>query len=214
MNNAGREGSGHFLQSSIEQALNTIDLNCKAPLQLTHHFAKKMQERRKGGVLFMSSIVAFQGVPYIANYAATKAYDLVLAESLSAELRQWNIDVGVIAPGFTETELSPDFNFDGLPMKPMSASQVAREGIESLGRSRLTVPGAINKFLYSSGKYLQTRRMSTYGFSQVFRRVLRIKLNPKDTQTARLGAPREDTVGSEKDANAFLRKTNQKGETT
>ncbi len=40
-----------------------------------------------------------------------------------------------------------------------------------------TVPGAINKFLYSGGKYLQTRRMSTYGFSQAFRRLLRIKLN-------------------------------------
>ncbi len=180
VNNAGREDSGHFLESSVDEALNTIDLNCKAPLQLTHHFAKKMKERRKGGILFMSSIVAFQGVPYIANYAATKAYDLVLAESLAAELRQWNIDVGVIAPGFTETELSPDFNFEGLPMKPMPASQVARDAIRSLGRSRLRVPGAMNKFLYASGKYLQTRRMGTYGFGQVFGRVLRSKLNPKD----------------------------------
>ena len=77
----------------------------------------------------MASIVAFQGVPYIANYAATKAYDLVLAESLAAELN-----------------------------------------------SRLTVPGMMNKFLVTSGKYLQTRRMATYGFGQVFGRILRNKL--------------------------------------
>ena len=182
VNNAGREDSGRFLDTPVEELLASIDVNSKAPLQLSHHFAQRMRSRGRGGILFMSSIVAFQGVPYIANYAATKAYDLVLAESLSAELRQWNIDVSVIAPGFTETELSPDFNFDGLPMKPMSAAQVAREGIESLGRSRLTVPGVINKFLYASGKFLQTRRMSTYGFGRVFGRVLRLKLNPKDTQ--------------------------------
>ena len=177
VNNAGREDSGHFLEIPVDEALTTIDLNIKAPLQLSHHFSRRMRARGRGGILFMSSIVAFQGVPYIANYAATKAYDLVLAESLAAELGQWNIDVGVVAPGFAETELSSGFNFDGLPMKLMPAAKIAREGIEGLGRSRLTVPGVINKLLYGSGKYLQTRRMSTYGFGRVFGRVLRLKLN-------------------------------------
>jgi NAD(P)-dependent dehydrogenase (short-subunit alcohol dehydrogenase family) len=51
VNNAGREDSGHFLGTSIDQALTTIDLNRKAPLQLAHHFAKRMRERGKGGTL-------------------------------------------------------------------------------------------------------------------------------------------------------------------
>lgn len=74
VNNAGREDSGPFLQIPIDDALKTIDLNIKVPLQLTRHFAANMQVRKKGGILIMSSIVAFQGVPNIANYAASKAY--------------------------------------------------------------------------------------------------------------------------------------------
>jgi len=173
VNNAGREDSGHFFQTSIEEALTTIDLNCRAPLQLTHHFARLMAERKKGGIIFMSSIVAFQGVSHIANYAASKAYDLIFAESLAAELKPYNIDVTVVAPGFTQTMLSPDINFDGVPMKPISPDLVANKGIHSLGRKRLTIPGVINKFLYLSGKYLQPRRINTFAFGLVFKRVLR-----------------------------------------
>jgi len=176
VNNAGREDSGHFLQTSIEEALSTIDLNCRVPLQLTHHFAQLMAERKKGGIIFMSSVVGFQGVPHIANYAASKAYDLILAEGVAAELKPYNVDVTAVAPGFTKTELSPAFNFEGLPMKPMSPELVAEKGISSLGRKRLTIPGGINKFLYLSGKYLQPRRINTFAFGMVFKRVLRNKL--------------------------------------
>ena len=161
VNNAGREDSGHFLRTSIEEALSTVDLNCRVPLQLTHHFAQKMAKREKGGIIFMSSVVSFQGVPHIANYAASKAYDLIFAEGVAAELKPYNVDVTAVAPGFAKTELSPAFNFDGLPIKPMAPELVARKGISSLGRKRLTIPGAINKFLYLSGKYLQPRRMNT-----------------------------------------------------
>ncbi len=173
VNNAGREDSGHFLRISIEEALSTVDLNCRVPLQLTHHFAQIMAKREKGGIIFMSSIVAFQGVPHIANYAASKAYDLVFAEGVAAELKPYNVDVIAVAPGFTKTELSLELNFDGLPMKPMAPELVARKAISSLGRKRITIPGAINKFLYLSGKYLQPRRINTFAFGMVFKRVLR-----------------------------------------
>jgi short-subunit dehydrogenase len=176
VNNAGREDSGHFLKTPVEIALNTIDLNVKAPLQLTHHFARLMRERNKGGLIFMSSIVAFQGVPYIANYAATKAYDLAFAEGVAAELKQSNIDVTAVTPGFTRSELSPDFNFDGLPFKPMAPEIVVSQAIQSLGRSRISVPGIINKFLFASGKYIQPRWLNTKLFGNVFSRVLRFKL--------------------------------------
>ena len=84
VNNAGREDSGRFLNMPLENVVTTLDLNVRAPLQLTHHFAQKMADRDRGGIIFMSSIVAFQGVPFVANYAATKAYDLIFAESLAA----------------------------------------------------------------------------------------------------------------------------------
>ncbi|MEE8264238.1 MAG: SDR family NAD(P)-dependent oxidoreductase [Gammaproteobacteria bacterium] len=176
VNNAGREDSGHFLSTPLETALNTLDLNARAPLKLTHHFAQKMADRKRGGIIFMSSIVSFQGVPFIANYAATKAYDLIFAESLAAELKQHNIDVIAAAPGFTETGLSPDFEFTGLPIKPIPPALVASLAIKGLGKKRLTVPGAVNKFLYISGKYLLPRSINTLSFGMVFRAVLRKKL--------------------------------------
>jgi short-subunit dehydrogenase len=74
-----------------------------------------MQARGKGGILIMSSIVAFQGVPNIANYAASKAWDLVFAEGIAAELKASGIDVLSVNPGFTKSELSPDISFGGLP---------------------------------------------------------------------------------------------------
>ena len=58
VNNAGIEDSGHFLDTPLDKALDVLDTNCKAPLVLTHHFAKKMVERKRGGILFMSSLVA------------------------------------------------------------------------------------------------------------------------------------------------------------
>lgn len=176
INNAGVEDSGHFLTTSIEKAVNTLSLNCKAPLVLTHHFAKKMVERKRGGIIFMSSLVAFQGTPYIANYAATKAYDLILSESLAAEFQADNIDVLSVNSGFAETELSEDFNFKGLPIDPISAKHVATVGLKALGKKRVVVPGAINKFLYFTGKYLQPRKLNTFAFGKVFSHVLRKKL--------------------------------------
>ena len=181
VNNAGREDSGHFLDIPLERALATLRLNCEAPLQLTHHFGQKMRARGRGGILFMSSVVAVQGVALIANYAATKAYDLILAESVAAELGPHGVDVAVVAPGFTASELSPNASFDGLPMKPMPATSVARAGIETLRRSRLAVPGLINKFLYASGKYVQPRALNTWAFGRVFERVLRSKSKAEAT---------------------------------
>ena len=172
VNNAGREDSGPFLDTPIDIALNTIDLNIKVPLQLTQYFASKMLARNRGGILFMSSIVAFQGVPNIANYAATKAYDLIFAEGVAAELKQSNIDVISVNPGFTDSELSPQISFDGLPLKPMTARSVVKTALDDLGSSRLSVPGLINKILYYTGKFLQPRRLNTAAFGYVFRLVL------------------------------------------
>jgi short-subunit dehydrogenase len=176
VNNAGREDSGPFLEIPIEDALQTIDLNIKAPVQLTQHFATKMQAQGNGGIIFMSSIVAFQGVLNIANYAATKAYDLIFAEGIAAELKSSNIDVVSVNPGFTESALSPQISFDGLPMKPMAAGSVVKKALDDLGNTRVSVPGIVNKFLYYTGKFLQPRRMNTVAFGFVFQKVLRDKL--------------------------------------
>lgn len=173
VNNAGREDSNHFLKIPTEKHLQTIDLNIKAPLLLTHHFGEKMTERKKGGIITMSSIVAFQGVPYIANYAGTKAYDLIFSEGIAAEFKKYNIDVLAVTPGFTKTNLASVYDFSGTPMQPLNPSYVAKKAIKSLGRKKLIIPGFINGFLYWSGKFLFSRSMNTASFGMVFRKVLR-----------------------------------------
>jgi short-subunit dehydrogenase len=109
----------------------------------------------------------------------------VFAEGIAAELEASNIDVLSVNPGFTKSELSPDINFDGLPVKPMSADAVVKTALYDLGKSRVSVPGRVNKFLYYSSKYLQSRRVSTLAFGYVFRRALRNKLKGPDV----IGSP-------------------------
>ena len=173
VNNAGKEDSDHFLKTQINTHLETIDLNVKAPLILTHHFGEKMTKRKRGAIITMSSIVAFQGVPYISNYAATKAYNLILSEGIAAEFKKYNVDVLVVTPGFTKTNLANAYDFSGTPFKPLEPSFVANKAIKSMGRKQLVIPGFINAFLYWSGKFLFSRKINTASFGMVFKKVLR-----------------------------------------
>ena len=181
INNAGKEESGNFTDNSIDEMLSSISLNCSAPLVLSHHFSGLMGDNGGGSILFISSIVAFQGVPLIANYAATKSYLLVLAEGLASELKQKDIHISVTAPGFTRSNLSPQIKFSGTPFKPLDAEFVAQYTLDRLGRQLLIVPGFINKFLFYTGKYIQPRRLNSFAFGQVFKMVLKDKMNAQKT---------------------------------
>lgn len=176
VNNVGREDGGHFLDSDINGVIQTLDLNCRVPLELTHAFARKMATRQRGGIIFLSSVVAFQGVPYIASYAASKAYDLIFAEGLASELKQHNVDVLALCPGFAKTDLAPGSNFKSSPIQPMDVEPIVKTAIHSLGKKRVAIPGIVNKVLYFLGKFFQSRKMNTFSFGQVFRFVLRDKL--------------------------------------
>ena len=176
INNAGKEDSGEFLEGNVKEMLSSIELNCSAPLMLTHHFANRMVADGGGDILFLSSIVAFQGVPLIANYAATKSYSLIFAEGIAAELKPKGVNVSIAAPGFTESNLSPHINFKGTPIMPLSAKFVAQYTLSKLGKKLLIIPGFINKYLYYAGKYIQPRRMNSFAFGRVFKMVLKDKL--------------------------------------
>jgi uncharacterized protein len=86
--NAGYSVIGPFLERPLAEHLKEIDTNCRAPLALAHSYGQGMAERGRGGIILMSSLSANQGSPLIANYGATKAYNLLPAEGLWYELRQ------------------------------------------------------------------------------------------------------------------------------
>jgi len=173
INNAGKEDSGSFLTLDNVEMQKSIALNCAAPVSLTQHFSCRMVSAGGGNILFLASIVGFQGVPLIANYAATKSFILNFAEGIAAELEPLGVKVSIAAPGFTNTNLVSAYDLSNLPFKPLEAEFVAKYTLRNQGKKRLIIPGFINKFLYFSGKYLQSRRINTFAFGRVFKLVVK-----------------------------------------
>lgn len=150
VNNAGFGLKGQFLVLDIEEQRRMIAVNCRAPLELTHAFVPAMVARRRGGVIVVASSAAFQGLPGTAAYSATKAFELLFAEGIREELRPFDIDVLALCPGPTDTEgpRRTGVDPDKVPIKMMTAHDVAKSGIESLGARAIAIPGFMNRLVY------------------------------------------------------------------
>ena len=145
---AGFGTSGAFVDIAQSSELNMLDLNCRASLALAHAFAQRFVVRKRGGLVLFSSLVAFQGVPFSANYAASKAYMQTLAEGLSVELKHHGVDVLSVAPGPVHTGFAARSGMTmGAAAKP---SDVAREAMAALGRKTTVRPGLQAKVLMFS----------------------------------------------------------------
>lgn len=94
---------GPFLEAELDDLQRAVDVNCQAATALTHHFGRNMADRGRGGLVLLASGTALQGSPGYANYAATKAFNLVLGESLWYELQPKGVDVLSFVPGPTNT---------------------------------------------------------------------------------------------------------------
>ena len=106
INNAGFGSMGEFSKLDLARELNMIDLNIKSLVELTHRFLQPMIERKQGAIINVASTAAFQPVPYMATYAATKAFVLSFSEALWEENRPHGIKVMALCPGVTETNFS------------------------------------------------------------------------------------------------------------
>jgi hypothetical protein len=142
---AGFGGSGPLIDADLRTELAMLDLNCRAVLRLAHPFGRRFRAQGRGGIVLLSSIVAFQGVPRAANYAATKAYVQSLAEGLAVELAPFGVDVVASAPGPTASGFAA--RADMKLGNAMSPAVVARESMASLGRRTVVRPGWFTKFL-------------------------------------------------------------------
>ncbi len=145
---AGYGTSGLFIDNPIHSELNMLKVNCEALLSLTHYYAQQFAKQNRGGMILMSSMVAFQGTPYSANYAATKAYVQTLAEALSVELKPYNVDVLAAAPGPVESGFSQRANMK-MAMS-MTPEQVGVPILKALGRKTTVLPGVLTKLLIYS----------------------------------------------------------------
>lgn len=122
-----------------------LRVNCEALLVLTHHFANRFAKQHRGGIVLLSSIVAFQGAPYAAHYAATKAYVQTLAEGISSELKEQGVDVLAAAPGPVRSGFESRAS-----MKMVNALDPHHVGLpilKALGRQTTVFPGSLSKVL-------------------------------------------------------------------
>lgn len=149
VNNAGAGFPGAFVKQPIERRSHVVKLNVLAPMELTHVFVERMMKQKRGGVLFVSSIAAHMGAPYLANYAATKSYLLSFGTALQKELSQHNVNVTTLLPGPTRTEMMEMEGVDHTKMPDMfmEASDVAQAGIAQLGRRSFVTAGRMNKIM-------------------------------------------------------------------
>ena len=142
---AGFGTSGLLTNSDIEQEVNMLDLNCRGLLILTHHFGQIYSAQKSGGIILMSSMVAFQGTPYGGNYAATKAYVQTLVEGLAVEMKPFGVDILAAAPGPVNSGFSSRANMEmGAAMSP---DQIAAPILRAMGRKSVVLPGFLTKML-------------------------------------------------------------------
>lgn len=140
INNAGFGSMNDFAKLDLERELEMIELNIIAVVDLTHRFLGPMRERKRGTIINVASTAAFQPVPYMATYAATKAFVLSFSEALWDENRLHGIHVMALCPGVTETNF---FHVAGIDRPPMRTVQTAEEVVETalagLNRHKSTV---------------------------------------------------------------------------
>ncbi len=151
ISNAGAGEFGPFLELDLEKLDRNLQLNVHAHLQLSHHFGQRLAARGKGGIILVSSTGALQGVPYLANYSAAKAYLVALGEALNYELKATGVDLTVLLPGPTDTPMLYSIDaFDParMPMKPMTPTDTVQEGLSGLLRHRpVQIAGRMNRFI-------------------------------------------------------------------
>jgi short-subunit dehydrogenase len=148
VSNAGTGMKGPHHQAPPERLAAMLDLNCRVPLLLVRAFAPRLIERGRGGLLITGSIEAYQGFPYSAAYAATKAFVHSFGEALWVELREHGVDVLVLNPGPTDTEILPNQGIcpdDMLGL--MSPEKVAKLALKRLGRGPVYISGALSRLL-------------------------------------------------------------------
>ncbi|CAN5596913.1 SDR family oxidoreductase [soil metagenome] len=111
INNAGFGSMGDFAELDLKHELGMIDLNISALLALTHRYLPKMRERKSGVIINVSSAASFQPIPFMATYAATKAFVTSYSQAIAEENRPFGIKILALCPGATETNF---FNAAGM----------------------------------------------------------------------------------------------------
>ncbi len=159
---AGFGTSGAFLDAALAAEVEMLAVNCRALMAMSLEFGRRFANRGRGGMVLMSSIVGFQGTPYAAHYAATKAYVQTLAEALHVELSPLGVDVLAAAPGPVASGFAVRADMQmGAALKP---AEIVVPILAAFGRQSNVLPGFLSKLLvYSLLPLPRWARVQTMG---------------------------------------------------
>ena len=151
VNNAGYGLWGRFEQLDLAEQLHMLQLNLTLPVQLTHTLLPQLHRAPQAYILNVASTAAYQAVPSLALYAASKAFVLSFSRGLRYELKDSAISVTCLSPGATATDFSrragmgPELQAVANKVS-MTAAAVAEAGLQALlaGKAEL-IPGLLNK---------------------------------------------------------------------
>jgi len=158
VNNAGFGVAGRFLENRLERELELLDVNCRAPLILSHVFGQEMVARGHGGIVFVSSVVGFLTMPFMSHYAASKAYGLLFGEGLGFELERFGVDVLVVCPGGTETEFQEVAGVRWV--SAMKVAPVVSQALRALGKKPTVIAGLQNQLFIGMARFAPRRLMT------------------------------------------------------
>ena len=147
INNAGFGSMGDFPKLELERELEIINLNISVLVALTHRYLQKMRERSRGTIINISSSASFQPIPFMATYAATKAFVTSFSEAIAEENRPHGIRVLTVCPGPTETRFFEASKInDPIQIKGMQTpEEVVETALKALKRGKsLIVSGWTN----------------------------------------------------------------------
>lgn len=159
INNAGYGLWGNFSELSLDEQMNMLRLNLDATILITYHLLPLLRKQPKGYVLNVSSTAAYQALPTLALYSASKAFILSFSRALRYELKDTNVSVSVLSPGPTETGFAHRAGLDALADLAekfnMHPQDVARIGLKGLfdGKAEI-IPGFLNQLSAYAAKHL------------------------------------------------------------
>ena len=175
--NAALSYLGPFLENSSESHLQATRVNMLTPLNLVHFYGGKMVNRKKGAIVLMTSLAGLQGSGYLSVYAATKAFNRILAETLWYEWKKSGVDVlaccagATATPGFKNTKPEKSGFFAPRVLKP---EEVANECLRMLGRQPSFITGRANRAASFIMQKILPRKMAVNIMGDTTRKMYRL----------------------------------------
>jgi uncharacterized protein len=156
VNNAGSTTFGHFSDLPLTEELKLIDLNCRAPVALTHLFLDQMKKAGKGAVVILGSSLAHYPAPMFSTYAGTKAFDHAFGRALAIELKPFGIDVLTVLPWTTDSSFFKSAKIDigrakWIARKPKDVANTIRR---SLGKRSVVADGVLNRLSFVLARFV------------------------------------------------------------